>query len=68
MSEFACLELVNGYAAARNCSLNSGPATTPGSNAQCTERFPGSRGTCHNATVLSDAEVMELLAGMAAGH
>jgi hypothetical protein len=62
MSENACLNLVNEYAASHDCSLAPGAATSPSSNGvQCTKVFPGSKGTCKNAKVLSDADVSALL-------
>jgi len=65
MSEGACLIVVNFYASARDCTLTPGAATTPDSNAQCTAVFPGSRGTCKNATVLSDQDIATILVEMA---
>ncbi|WP_413578138.1 hypothetical protein ACLVWU_06305 [Bdellovibrio sp. HCB290] len=66
MSEHACLEVINEYAVQHDCSLNPGPATSPSSNGiQCTKIFPGSKGTCHNAQVLSDKQVADLLAKLA---
>ena len=63
MSENACLNLVNEYAVSHDCSLTPGAATSPSSNGvQCTKVFPGSKGTCKNAKVLSDADVSALLA------
>lgn len=62
MSENACLNLVNEYAVSHDCSLAPGAATSPSSNGvQCTKVFPGSKGTCKNAKVLSDADVSALL-------
>ncbi|WP_413587097.1 hypothetical protein [Bdellovibrio sp. HCB274] len=62
MSKHACLELINEYAVQRDCTLNPGAATSPSSNGiQCTKIFPGSKGTCHNAQVLSDSQVEGLL-------
>lgn len=65
MSETACLSIINAYAAARNCTLASGAATTPSATGQCTEIFPGSKGTCHNAQVLTDGDVANLLLTLA---
>ena len=64
MSENACLNLVNTYAEARNCSLSLGLPTTLSAQ-NCTGIFPGSKGTCHKAQVLSDDEVANLLKKMA---
>jgi len=65
MSRNACLSLINAYAVANSCSLVPGEPNSAGSNqAQCTEIFPGSKGTCHNATVLSDEDVLSLLKKM----
>ncbi len=64
MSENACLKLINSYAVARGCSLQTGAATSAGATGQCTEIFPGSKGTCHNAAVLSDDAVAKLLTAM----
>jgi len=62
MSENACLNLVNEYAVSHDCSLAAGAATSPSSNGvQCTKVFPGSKGTCKNAKILSDADVSALL-------
>lgn len=63
MSENACLNLINEYAVSHDCSLSAGAATSPSSNGvQCTKVFPGSKGTCKNAKVLSDVEISALLA------
>jgi hypothetical protein len=61
MSRNACLELVNAYAARHDCSLATGAGHEADPQLQCTEIFPGSRGTCHNAKILSDDEVAEIL-------
>jgi hypothetical protein len=66
MSEKACLSLINDYASVRNCSLLPGAPSTAKSASQCTAIFPGSKGTCKNAKVLTDAEVTDLLTKMAA--
>jgi hypothetical protein len=65
MSANACLTLINAYAVARGCTVEPGAPTTPGATGQCTERFAGSFGTCHNASVISDEEVASLLESMA---
>jgi hypothetical protein len=66
MSEDSCLKVINAYAAVRDCALNRGPASSTASpNSQCTKIFPGSKGTCHNAKVMSDAEISSVLAAMA---
>lgn len=66
MSKKSCLETFNAYAAARNCTLASGaPTTQAPQGTQCTQIFPGSKGTCHNAKVLQDAEVEAMLTEMA---
>jgi hypothetical protein len=62
MSKNACLNLINAYAVTHTCTLDAGAATTPKGSGQCTQVFPGSEGTCNNATVLSDAQVNALLA------
>jgi len=65
MSKNACLSLFNTYAAERGCSLSSGPATAAApAGTQCTEIFPGSKGTCHNAKALTDAQVTSMLQEM----
>jgi hypothetical protein len=64
MSENACLKLINDYAAGHNNSMEKGPETSPGSPAKCTKIFPGSKGTCHNARVLSDEQIAGVLAEM----
>ena len=61
MSENACLKLINSYAAKRNCTLSLGASSLQDSEAQCTKIFPGSKGTCHNAGVISDEKVVEAL-------
>ncbi|MGE5087241.1 MAG: hypothetical protein ACM3MG_13125 [Bacillota bacterium] len=62
MSENACLNLINEYAVSHDCSLTPGAATSPSSNGvQCSAVFPGSKGTCKNAKILSDADVSALL-------
>jgi len=62
MSENACLKLINEFAIKHSCSLEaSAPSSAADAQRQCTEIFPGSKGTCHNATVVSDAQVSELL-------
>lgn len=67
MSTNACLNLINQFAVKHSCSLDaSAPEAAADAQAQCTEIFPGSRGTCKNATILSDAQVSELLVKLAA--
>lgn len=67
MSTNACLKLINAFAVQHSCSLDaSAPAAQADSQRQCTEIFPGSKGTCNNATVLSDAQVSELLSKLEA--
>lgn len=66
MSEDSCLKVLNAYAAVRDCSLNLGPASSTASpNSQCTKIFPGSKGTCHNAKLMSDEEIANILEAMA---
>ncbi len=65
MSRHACLDVLNTYAADRSCSMATGAPSTPSSGAACTKIFPGSKGTCHNAAVISDADVDAVLARMA---
>ncbi|MGZ3743287.1 MAG: hypothetical protein ACXWRE_07220 [Pseudobdellovibrionaceae bacterium] len=65
MTENACLKILNTYAADHNCSMALGAATSTGNPTQCTEVFPGSKGTCHNAKVLSDDAISAILANMA---
>ncbi|WP_413288098.1 hypothetical protein [Bdellovibrio sp. HCB337] len=60
MSRHACLDLINAYAIRHECSLAPG-AGQDANQVQCTEIFPGSKGTCHNATILSDDQVSEIL-------
>jgi hypothetical protein len=65
MSENACLKLINAFAVQHSCSLDaSAPAAQADANRQCTEIFPGSKGTCHNAAIVTDAQVTELLKKM----
>jgi hypothetical protein len=64
MSENACLNLINSYVAQRDCALVKGAPTTASSPDQCTSIFPGSRGTCKQATVLSDTDIAALLITM----
>jgi hypothetical protein len=65
MSEDSCLKVINAYAAVRDCALNLGPASSSASpNSQCTKIFPGSKGTCHNAKVMSDQEIASVLQAM----
>jgi hypothetical protein len=61
MSEHACLQLINAYASKRDCSISVGPSALAESQAQCTKIFPGSKGTCHNASAISDADVAATL-------
>jgi hypothetical protein len=65
MSENACLQLINSYAAKRDCKLSLGASSLQDSESQCTRIFPGSKGTCHNAGVVSDDKVAEVLDKMA---
>jgi hypothetical protein len=60
MSEYACVKILNDFAVKHNCSLDKNEQASS-AGTQCTKIFPGSKGTCHNATVLSDDEVKELL-------
>ncbi len=66
MSSHSCLNLINDYAAMHNCSLSKGIATSANSQMKCTDIFPGSSGTCQNARILSDTELVNILANMAA--
>jgi len=62
MSEKACLDIINDYAVTHNCSLAPGKDSAAADpQLQCTEIFPGSKGTCHNATILSDQQVVDQL-------
>ena len=65
MSENACLRLINAYASQRDCNLSAGASSLAASEAQCTKIFPGSKGTCRNATLISDERVTEILNTMA---
>lgn len=66
MSTNACLKLINAFAVQHSCSLDaSAPMAQADAQRQCTEIFPGSKGTCHNATVLTDDQVNELLKKLA---
>ena len=65
MSSNACLNIINAYAAQHDCSLSLGAATSS-SQSQCTKIFPGSKGTCHNAAVVSDDQVNSILQNMSA--
>jgi hypothetical protein len=64
MSGYACVKLLNAYAAEHNCSLDRGPASSPGSQAVCAKKFPGSQGVCANARMISDSEVEKILEAM----
>ncbi|MBS1970798.1 MAG: hypothetical protein JSU04_10845 [Bdellovibrionales bacterium] len=65
MSENACLKLINAFAVQHSCSLDaSAPMAQADAGRQCTEIFPGSKGTCHNASIVTDAQVSELLKKM----
>ncbi|HEY8270835.1 MAG TPA: hypothetical protein VIG33_08080 [Pseudobdellovibrionaceae bacterium] len=64
MTENACLKVLNTYAADRKCSMDLGTPYSSGSPAQCTKIFPGSKGTCHNAKVLSDDAIKAILEKM----
>lgn len=62
MSRKACLEIINEYAASHSCTLLAGPGSDPADpNLQCTEIFPGTKGTCHKARKLSDQQVADQL-------
>ncbi|MNT06457.1 hypothetical protein D3C72_1411230 [compost metagenome] len=61
MSENACLKVINSYAAKRDCKLSLGASSLQDSESQCTRIFPGSKGTCRNAGVVSDEKVAEVL-------
>ena len=65
MTRHACLSLINAYAERHECSLAPGLGQDA-EPTQCTEVFPGTKGTCHNATVLSDEQVSEQLDQLAA--
>lgn len=66
MSQNACLNLINAFAVPHGCSLDQGTsATQDNGQAQCTEIFPGSKGTCKNASILSDEQISEILEKMA---
>lgn len=66
MSENACLNLVNAYASARNCAISTGAPAQVALNRSnaCTAIFPGSKGTCKNANVISDDQVVKILSAM----
>ncbi len=65
MSENACLKLINAFAVQHSCSLDvSAPMAQADAGRQCTEIFPGSKGTCQNASIVTDAQVSELLKKM----
>ncbi|MFS4460330.1 hypothetical protein [Bdellovibrio sp. HCB2-146] len=64
MSEHACLRIINEYASKRDCTLSLGASSEAASEAQCTKIFPGSKGTCHNAAVVSEEQVTEILSSM----
>ncbi|MNL03461.1 hypothetical protein D3C87_1239990 [compost metagenome] len=64
MSEHACLQLINAYSAKRDCQLSAGASSLAASESQCTRIFPGSKGTCRNATVISDEKVAQILEAM----
>lgn len=64
MSEHACLRIINEYASKRDCTLSLGASSEAASETQCTKIFPGSKGTCHNAAVVSDENVMGILSSM----
>ena len=70
MSENACLKLVNAYAEARNCSISTGAPMNSAMNSaagSCTAIFPGSKGTCKNANVISDDQIVKILSAMSGG-
>jgi len=64
MSEHACLQIVNAFAAKRDCSLLQTAGASNSQNDQCTQIFPGSRGTCKNAAKVSDDEIASILKNM----
>lgn len=64
MSQNACLVLMNSYASVRSCTLHTGAATASSTATQCTAIFPGSLGTCKNATIVSDSQVAAILMTM----
>lgn len=61
MSEKSCLKVINSYASQRNCKLQGAVESEASTENQCTRIFPGSHGTCKNAKVISDEEVLSLL-------
>lgn len=63
MSEEACLTLVNSYLAARDCQFD-GLKGSGGSDRQCTQVFPGSKGTCRNAVLVDDQKIVQIIAEM----
>lgn len=65
MSQKACLEIINAYAGPRNCTLTPGDESGPLTGASCTKVFPGSKGTCKNAMIMTDAQVTAVLQEMA---
>lgn len=64
MSENACLKILNDFAAARECSFVQTKDLTTAQR-QCTRIFPGSKGTCKNAKIISDQQIEALLAKQA---
>ncbi len=65
MSENACLNIINKYAAEHGGKIVKGAATSKASKDDAfTDIFPGSRGTCHNAERIGDAEVESILERM----
>jgi hypothetical protein len=65
MSSNACLVLINAYVEARGGNLVVGAPTTPSAQANFTQVFPGSAGTCKNAQIIQDSDVANILADMA---
>jgi hypothetical protein len=65
MSENACLNIINKYAAEHGGKIVKGAATSKASQDDAyTDIFPGSRGTCHNAERISDDDVDSMLEHM----
>ncbi len=61
MSGYACVKLINSYAAEHNCSLDKGAVSSPGSQTKCAQKFPGSQGVCDNARFITDHDVQKIL-------
>lgn len=64
MARASCLETINDYARVRDCSLSVGKPSSS-DQGSCTAVFSGSRGSCHNAKVITEPEVKKLLNNMA---